>query len=291
MKQAWWLRYRFRFCFLDAARAGFIQFLAFVVLCMLSLSHANANEKNLIIGYGENAYPSYFFENNQWQGMDVEVIERLVQRAQLASDTVSLKIPSIFKTLTSGRVHIIPNLSKNDKRSEFLDWIGPVRTSAIALITIPEFAHEPITDFDSLVATTQNTEMKIAYITGTSFSASMDAKLAEPAFRDTMFFVAEYGAAKRMLKAGRILGFFYDEFEARAIITAPAQAKKTGFDGFIVHEFRIPRSQAGAYIGVSRQVPENVRATLKREFAAMKQSGELHQIACKWGAVDKASCD
>lgn len=260
-----------------------------IILGAVSLP-LRAEKDHIIVGYGEDSFPAYYAVNNSWYGMDVDVITRLIDRADLDAETVSMKFPRIYKAVEMGRVHIAANLSKNETRSTFLDWVGPVRTTSIALITTPDFLGEDIRTYDDLIKVLERTKLKLAYLTGTSFSPSLDALLAEPSFRDHLFFVSENAAAKRMLKAGRVMGFFYDAYEAQAILKSAEQAKKTGFDGLAIHSFRVPGSESGAYIGLSKQMPEDVRAALKQAFGAMVEEGELVKIACKWGAASTDAC-
>ena len=257
---------------------------------MLAASGAQADAVSLIIGYGENSYPAYFLEDDQWQGMDVDIINRVVARAGMAATVVSMRFPRIYQAIEAGRVHIAPNLSKNEDRSRFLDWIGPVRTTSIALITTARFRDEKITSYDDLVAVLRGSGLQIAYLSGTSFSDSLDARLAEPDFRQHLFFISENAAASRMVKAGRVLGFFYDEYEAQAAIASAREAERTGFHGLVVHDFRVPGSEAGAYIGLSKKMPLATRAALKAAFDDMKAAGELASIQCKWQALPQAKC-
>ncbi|MBL4787616.1 MAG: transporter substrate-binding domain-containing protein [Kordiimonadaceae bacterium] len=257
---------------------------------MLAGSPAYADETTLIVGYDENYFPVYFYENNRWKGMDVDIVERLVERVNMVSRDVSMSFPRLYNGLLTGRVHIVTNLAKNDIRSEFMDWIGPVRTTSIALITKEKYMHEQFRGYEDLAQFIQATGKKIVYVNGSSFSPSLDAKLVDPSFRKNIFFVSEQSTAIKMLKADRVLGFFYDAFEARAVIASPERAKNTNFKGLTVHNFRVPDSEGGAFIGLSKKLPNQTRQQLLREFVAMKQAGELKKIADKWDAQHRSPC-
>lgn len=247
---------------------------------------AAGEDGTIIVGYDENSFPAYFQEDGAWVGMDVDVIRRLVSGVGLKYRPVSMKFPRLHKDLQMGIVHLVPNLTKTAKRSEDMDWIGPVRVTAIALLTRPERLGLAIGSYAELEQAVADTRLKIAYVTETSFSESFDQRLHDPAFRERLFFVSEKATAARMTKAGRVLGFFYDDLEAEAIMRLPSMAKLEGFDGLAVHQFRIPGSEGGVYIGMSKRLPEAVRAALQQEFEVIRQSGELDTIVRKWTSAN-----
>lgn len=242
-----------------------------------------ANEDGtIIVGYDENSFPAYFQENGAWVGMDVDVIRRVISGVGLAYRPVSMKFPRLHKDLRMGIVHLVPNLTKTAKRSEGMDWIGPVRVTAIALLTRPERLGLDIGSYAELEQAVTDTQLKIAYVTETSFSESFEQRLHVPAFREHLFFVSEKATAARMTQAGRVLGFFYDDLEAAAIMRQPMMSRLENFDGLAIHPFRIPGSEGGVFIGMSKRLPDAVRAALKQEFQMIQQNGELDAIVQKW---------
>ncbi len=259
---------------------------AVLFLPLQPLLAAEWDGKTIIVGFDENSYPAYFQQNDAWVGMDADILQRLVEGAGLEYRPVSMKFPRLHKDLQMGIVHLVPNLTKTAKRSEDMDWIGPVRVTAIALLTRPERLGLAIGSYAELEQAVADTQLKIAYVTETSFSESFDQRLNDPAFRERLFFVSEKATAARMTKAGRVLGFFYDDLEAEAIMRLPRMAKAEGFDGLAVHQFRIPGSEGGVYIGMSKRLPEAVRLALQQEFEAIRQNGELDAIVRKWTKVN-----
>ncbi|SDD88917.1 ABC-type amino acid transport substrate-binding protein [Kordiimonas lacus] len=252
-------------------------------------SWAAASDRTIIVGYDENSFPAYFQEERKWVGMDVEVIRRLIQGAGLTYHPVSMKFPRLHKDLRMGVVHLVPNLTKTAKRSEDMEWIGPVRTTAIALLCRPERLSITIETYDDLERAVRDTQLRIAYVTATSFSESFERRLADEAFVRSLFFVSEKATAARMTKAGRVLGFFYDDLEAAAIMQQPEMAKLEGFDGLAIHDFRIPGSEGGVYIGMSKRLPDAVRTALQQEFQTIQQNGELDAIISRWTEADNAA--
>jgi|GEM_PF-2077425 len=259
-----------------------LMLLAALLFLPAQASLAAGENDTIIVGYDENSFPAYFQEDGAWVGMDVDIIRRLVSGVGLTYRPVSMKFPRLHKDLQMGIVHLVPNLTKTAKRSEDMDWIGPVRVTATALLTRPERLGLAIGSYSQLEQAVADTRLKIAYVTETSFSESFDRRLQDPAFREHLFFVSEKATAARMTKAGRVLGFFYDDLEAEAILRLPGMSKAEGFDGLAIHQFRIPGSEGGVYIGMSKRLPETVRAALQQEFEAIRQNGELVAIVRKW---------
>jgi len=230
----------------------------------------------------EDAYPNYFIKNDRWQGIDVEIIRLLMEHAGLEYEFVSMPFARSLKAMEAGGVDMMPNLIKNEERSNYMDWLGPVRRYGNALIVQQANNTEQINNYNDLIAAAKRHGLKIGYTIGTSFSPDLDIRMQDASFRDSFLFVTDDATTARMLQAGRIFGFFLDEFEARNLMSKQAPAEGMNLTGLAIHPFRVPGSLTGNYIGISKHLPTETRHRLEQSMDALKQSGALEALHKKW---------
>ena len=258
-----------------------------LMLCLFLLHFwagvAKSEEGPLVVRYNEKAFPASYLDGETWRGMDVELIDMLVKNVGMQTKPVVVSFPRALKAAAGGGIHLVPNLSQNDERSRFLEWLGPMRISSVALIVTHDNLDMQIEGYDGLSAAVEQSGLKIAYVSGSSYSASLDRKLGQAGFRQNLFFVSEDSTAFRMLRAGRVLGLFYDAFEARASINTVYPNRLSEFSGLALHPFRVPNSKAGAFIGVSKKLPLELRKQLRAAFDRMVQGGHIEALERKWG--------
>ena len=86
----------------------------------------------------------------------------------------------------------------------------------------------------------------------------------------------------KMLQAGRIIGYFQDDFEAQQRILDQSQDRDKRYDEFVLHPYRIEGSIAGAYMGISKKLDKSLSQKIVTTFQFMKDDGRFSEIHMKW---------
>jgi len=259
-------------------------FLMLVIAVADTPRAADTSTETITVRVRENAYPNYFFKDGQWQGIDVDIVRLLMEHAELNYEFVPMPFARALKAIDTGGVDIILNLVKNNERSDYMDWLGPVREHETALIVQQAHAHEKIDGFPDLIATAHKHGLKMGYALGTSFSEGLDTRLKKASFRENFIFVTDDITTARMLQAGRIFGFFLDEFEATNLMKEDAPADGMSLAGLSIHTFRLPGSRSGNYFGISKHLPPKTKIKLEQSMEALRQNGALDALYKKWGS-------
>lgn len=95
-----------------------------------------------------------------------------------------------------------------------MHWLGPIRTTCIGLVVRDQDAYLPIKALDDLVKLAQQRQQKVGYLSGASYSEYFDDRLKnEEALNAILYFLPRSEQYRKMLKLGRIVGYFYDDYE------------------------------------------------------------------------------
>jgi ABC-type amino acid transport substrate-binding protein len=227
-------------------------------------------------------YPTYFVENGEKQGMDVDIVTQVLSRAGLEHLTVSWPFKRSLLEVEQGNIDIMTNLTRNAERSEYMTWIGPVRYTSIALIVPTHSANLSIKESSDLLRLSESTGLKFGDIVGASYSDSFEELKSENRdFKNIFEYVAEPESNYKKLTAGRILGFFADDFEFSSLLNKANQTDDL-INDFAIHSFRVDGSQGGAYIGISKKLSEERIQLIKQAFYELIADGTLETIHKKW---------
>ena len=229
-----------------------------VLLWLLAPLSAYA-EPILQIRVDQGAYPATYKKDKQWLGMDIELLEEFLKRAELNYLFTEIPFQRSLLMMREGKVHIVPNLVKNDERAEYMHWLGPTRTTCIGLVVQAQHKDLALLSTDELIDYAVNNDKKIGYLNGASYSEYFDHRLkTDTKLNDVLLFLPSNNQHREMLIRGRIFGYFYDAFEIQSRMSDPRFASL--YEGLVLNAYRIEESCTGAYIGVSRQLSEIGRA-------------------------------
>ncbi|MCP4164110.1 MAG: amino acid ABC transporter substrate-binding protein [Deltaproteobacteria bacterium] len=253
------------------------------IVVFISCISYSANAEPIKVRFPES-YPVSFKTSKGFKGMDVEVIKLILSRAGLEFKTVSWPFKRSLYSMKTGEIHVMTNLVKNEKRSEYMHWIGPVRYTSIGLIVLKKNRDLKIQNSDDLIRVSKETGRKIGSLIGGSYSDYYDNRLiSDHSFKESFEFVAYVEQNYKKLNAGRIIGFLYDDFEVKCLINKPQKkGSEKLVDKFVIHSFRVEGSEGGAFIGLSRKLDRNTVKKIKASYRNIFNNGSFEEVYYKW---------
>ena len=257
-------------------------------LIALILLVNNSFAEPIKVRLSDESFPVSYKGEKGWEGMDVDIFKALFQQAGLDFVFVEMPFKRSLREIKKGVIQVMPNLRKNDQRSEFLHWIGPVRLAATALIVKKNNVSLPIVKDDDLIDVATKNGKKFGFIYGANYADAFDQRVKNDAqFNSIFLFVAKGVLNHKMLHRDRIIGFFHDDFEAYNIIETLRKEDSLSptevyFREFAVHPFRIKGSKAGAYIGLSKELDLGTVERIKSAYNKMVRNGTFEQIHIAW---------
>jgi len=226
-------------------------------------------------------FPAAYMKDNNWEGMDIALIKEVFLRAKLNYHIVEMPFKRSLAQIQNGKVDLIPNLVKNEERSIYLDWLGPVRITCIGLVVLKKDENMPIETVDDLIEVAQQKKKKFGYVNGASYSELFDYRLKnDPSLAEVLYILNDNTLKLEMLKVGRMIGFFSDEFEIRQRILDQEYSHK--YEGLVLHSYRIEQSCTGAYFGLSKKIDSRDYQKLIMAFHSMKDDGTFAKIHLNW---------
>lgn len=139
-----------------------------VLLLVLSLLFGNryalATDKDALkIRVGDFFPNSYKDENGRWQGIDIELVTALMERADLEYTIVNIPWSRALLQARHGEIDIVVNTNITRERSDYLYWIGPERYTQFNLIVQTKHKELPITNLDDLVRACHQYNKRFGY--------------------------------------------------------------------------------------------------------------------------------
>ncbi len=257
-----------------------------IALVMMTIL-GSVSAQTLNIRANENEFPATYQKGGKWEGMDIDVLSEILGRAKLGYQIISMPFRRSMLEARDGRIHIIPNLVKNDERSQYLHWLGPIRTTCIGLVVQKKDLGLLIQSTDDLITVANQLDLKVGYLSGASYSDYFDDRIQnDTELFNTLHFLPSNDQHRKMLKLGRILGYVHDAFEVQRRFADPDFA--ADYEGLALHPYRIEDSCNGAYIGISKQLDASIFEQINRSYHSMQEDGSLAAIYHKWIAEDPA---
>lgn len=85
---------------------------------------------------GVREFPPYTYQmNNQWQGFDIQVLTQLVLSLNCQITFVETPFGEALKMLRTGDIDLLMHLSISGDRAKDINFVGPIRTQYISLLT------------------------------------------------------------------------------------------------------------------------------------------------------------
>ncbi|WP_449284623.1 substrate-binding periplasmic protein [Marinobacter sp. PE14] len=223
-----------------------------------------------------NFYPNYYKNaEQQWKGIDVEMVVALVERAGFKPNIVEIPWSRALMMARQGQVDVLVNVNITEERSEYLHWIGPQRYTQMSLIVTEENAALPISSLDDLVAQCQAHGLKF----GVQPNVSYGEEFAERLRNDDVFracaepLTGPQNDDKVLL--GRLLGYFDEPLDIQA------ERWRNPAYGLVIHPFTVMKGPV--FFGVSKaSISAGELKRLEMAYQSLVADGSLDAIARKW---------
>jgi polar amino acid transport system substrate-binding protein len=213
--------------------------------------------------------------------MDIDLIKEIFLRAKLDYRIVERPFVRSLVKIQSGKIDLIPNLVKNEERSNYLNWLGPTRITCIGLVVLKKDKNIPIKTVEELINFAKQEKKKIGYNNGASYSEFFDNRIKnDPALTEVLYILNDDTLKLQMLKRGRIIGYFSDAFEIRQRILDKEFSHQ--YNDLALHSYRIEESCSGSYFGLSKMLDKRHYLTLLAAFQSMKDDGTFAKIHFNW---------
>jgi len=218
-------------------------------------------------------FPPQYFKDKQgnWQGLDVELAKAVVEEAGFKCEFIDRPWTRALKEINNGTLDIMMNLTISKERSNYLNWIGPIRTSRIVLVVKKENVNLPIESIDDLAKISEKYKLTFGIQQDGFYSKEFNSKLKDPNFEK--FFTKITNANQYAPRTNRnmILGFFENQ------VSMVYQIKtKSEFKDLAIHNFIL--SEDPVYLGVSKKVSKENFKKLKLAFEKLERNGSLQKI-------------
>lgn len=237
--------------------------------------------EKILVRVQKDSFPATYMKGDKWAGMDVDIVRELFAEAQLEYGFVEIPFQRSLIKIKEGDIHLITNLEKNEARSDYMNWLGPMRITCIGLVVQEKDQPLLIKTIDDLITIAAEQNKKIGYLRGASYSPFLDARLQNDALlNDVLYFLSDNLHHREMLKLDRLLGYFYDAFEIQKRMSDPRFSHE--YEGLVLHSYRIEDSCSGAYIGISKTLDAGTYQKIVNAFQAIKDEGTLSDIHLKW---------
>lgn len=224
--------------------------------------------KILKVGISANREPMNFILNNNYAGVDCELIERIAYELGMRVEFYDMQFSSLIMALQSGKVDVvISNLSSTRERKEKINFTEKYFDNPQVAMIKKAGAVSGITDVSQLAG------KKVGIITGSSYDNVLKKQLpkAVPVYFNSVSDQTE------AVKAGKLAGFLVDEPMARDIMnhTSGITYIKTMLtsDGYA---FAFAKNQAG------------LQGEINTALKEMIDDGSIKKLQAKWFGKDDA---
>jgi polar amino acid transport system substrate-binding protein len=246
--------------------------LCLMVLMAFSTSIWGSGKDIIEVRVSDYAPQYYLNKTGDWTGLDVELARAVIQEAGFKPVFVELPWARALEELKFGRVQIMMNLSKTDKRSQFLHWIGPERFSQLALVVKKGNEFLPVKKIDDLLIVAKKQGINFGIQTEYHYGNEFMEKLKDKSFSDYFEPIPTDLINPRKTKKGRILGFFEDKVSMVYKIKNNPAYNELALHSFILHKEPV-------YFGISKMgVSNEVLEKLGKAFERLNQNGKLDTI-------------
>jgi len=179
-------------------------FLAFIVSCILSQPVYSCT---LRMGIETSFAPYIMQHGDSWRGMNVELLQRLVQEVGCELEFMHSPWLRSLKLIEQGELDVLSHLSYNAERSKQFAFIGPHQQENIYLVGLPQ-AFPGLTAIEQLE--NSSTPGIIALLNGAYYGDKLDSILNDAKNRTSFVFIRGNQDKQALLLNGRVHGVLED---------------------------------------------------------------------------------
>lgn len=156
---------------------------------------------------GVREFPPYSYQvNNQWQGFDIQVLTQLVLSVNCQITFVEAPFGEALKMLRSGNIDLLMHLSMSGDRGKDINFLGPIRTQYISLLTSNKVS-SPIANIKDIIELPYTFGHRQGIFIGNEFDEN---RRNISSFANKFVEVNQASNLIRLIQRNRIDGFFED---------------------------------------------------------------------------------
>jgi len=248
-------------------------FVIFILVMMFCIDTLHSQE-TLVIRVTDWAPIYYKDHNDDWTGLDVEIIETILNEAGLKPKFKNQPWVRGLKNLEKGVTHIVMNMARTDERSKYTNWLGPIRKSAgMGLIVSEKNVSLPVKNLDDLVKVPKDKGKMFGYQRGAFYSQEFKDRLEQDKEFENYFDpISKINLNIKKVLAGRILGFFESPLSLSYRIKYNPDYK-----GLAIHPFRFKRKiKDEIFYGLSKKgIKSEIFEKINKAFDKLNQKGVI----------------
>lgn len=222
--------------------------------------------------------PNYFRDKNgHWKGLGVELSSTIAKSAGFKPVFKNEPWARALESMKEGSIQYMTNMKKTDERSEFINWIGPVREGEVRLIVKKVNENLPIKTLNDFITVSKNKKRKFGYQEGFAYTEAFQRRFEnDPEFKNIFEPIQTGELNFKKVMAGRILGFFETTISAEYRIKNDPDYKE-----LVSHPFVLRRTPV--YHGVSKKgVDGETLQKLLGAFDKSQKNGNIQRIIKKY---------
>lgn len=236
-----------------------------VLLCATSSAFAICSINLRVVDYP----PQYILEKDgTWSGLAVEAAELLLGRAGCEVKYLPAPWKRTLMLTRDGIVDMMPYISMNAERGEYMHFIGPLREETMSLVVLEDtnYRIDSLDDFKKL-------SMPIGAINGGFYGEIFKSKYeTDGEFVKTIKFFAEIKKNVLRLKLNRLSGFILDQDDLKYSLKTD-----NDYEGLKLHSFTVHKNEV--YFGFSKKTVSNeLLSKLETAFTEIQKEGGFEEI-------------
>lgn len=182
-----------------------------------------ANENRILIS-GWSVFPPYSYIENirgtaQWRGLDVELLNEIVERAGYSVNAPHVEWPELVRDIKTGQRHVVATATHTAERETFAAFSVPYRRETAVLI-VPRGMSDtlPAGNDAELVDVIKKKKFRLGFVKGgANPSQAMRAFLADPLNKNLIVAIEQADLLKELM-IGHIDGYLMDRLVAATFI-------------------------------------------------------------------------
>lgn len=232
---------------------------------------SDVNESNEIKVRVIEFPPFYYSQEDQWTGLEVELANAMVLEAGFTPVHESLPWSRALKAMELGEIDLMMNLVKTPDREAYMRFIGPIRSTRMALVVSEDHSHEKIETIEDLFNVSKRLELPLGLQKDVKYPKELASKLEDEAYKNYMDFTYATKMYPSNVRDNRLLGFVEDEVAMKYQIE-----NNVDFQGLVLHPFLF--SEDDVYAGISKKLNQDKYDRLKAAFEKLKENGSFEEI-------------
>lgn len=223
---------------------------------------------DLLVRVEDYAAQSHRDENQQWQGIDIELTKTLLAQAGCRHRFVPIPWGRALVMLENGELDMMLSVSKTEVREKFAAFVGPQRVERIRVVSKAN-PSVVLKNFADIL----NTQLPLGIQEGAFYGAKFSRFMREVKSPEQYFFKVPNNDTKlSLLIKGRIFGFLEEQLNVEYEIKHQLAPKDVFIHPLIINE-------APVYFALSKKSvsPEHLKQ-IKKAFETLDKSDVFKQI-------------